>query len=124
MNIKASMKQMVGDRAFWAAWVVIGLIITAIIIIGAIYIRPSDLQVPVRYSGFGITHFYRDKWYYEIAFIVFALLVAVLHTFISARLLEVKGRQFALGFLWLTVVILAIAAVFTLAILRVAALSQ
>ncbi|TAH33622.1 hypothetical protein EYC58_00645 [Candidatus Saccharibacteria bacterium] len=124
MNIKANLKQMVGDRAFWAAWVVIGLIITAIIIIGAIYIRPSDLQVPVRYSGFGITHFYRDKWYYEIAFIVFALLVAVLHTFISARLLEVKGRQFALGFLWLTVVILAIAAVFTLAILRVAALSQ
>lgn len=124
MNIKANLRQMVGDRAFWAAWVVIGLIITAIIIIGAIYIRPSDLQVPVRYSGFGITHFYRDKWYYEIAFIVFALLVAVLHTFISARLLEVKGRQFALGFLWLTVVILAIAAVFTLAILRVAALSQ
>ena len=114
---------MVGDRAFWAAWVAIGLIILVIIIIGAIYIRPSDLQVPVRYSGFGITHFYRDKWYYEIAFIVFAVLVAVFHTLISAKLLEVKGRQFALGFLWLTVVILAIAMVFILAILRVAALS-
>ena len=123
MNIKASMKQMVGDRAFWAAWVAIGLIILVIIIIGAIYIRPSDLQVPVRYSGFGITHFYRDKWYYEIAFIVFALLVALFHTLISARLLEVKGRQFALGFLWLTTIILVIAAVFILAILRVAALS-
>lgn len=117
------MKEMVGDRAFWAAWVAIGVLIGIIVIIGAIYIRPSDLQVPVRYSGYGITHFYRDKWYYEIVFIVFAVLVAFFHTIISAKLLEVKGRQFALGFLWLTVVILAIAAVFILAILRVAALS-
>lgn len=124
MNIKANLKQMVGDRAFWAAWAAIGLMVVMIIIIGAIYIRPSDLQVPVRYSGFGITHFYRDKWYYEIAFMVFAVLVTAFHTFISARLLEVKGKQFALGFLWLTVVILVIAAVFILAILRVAALSQ
>lgn len=123
MNIKASMKQMVGDRAFWVAWVAIALVIIVIIVIGTIYIRPSDLQVPVRYSGFGITHFYRDKWYYEIAFIVFAMIVAVLHTLISAKLLETKGRQFALGFLWLTVVILAISTVFILAILRVAALS-
>ncbi len=115
---------MVGDRAFWAAWAAIGLLIIAIIIIGAIYIRPSDLQVPVRYSAFGITHFYRDRWYYEVVFIVFALLVATFHTLISARLLEVKGKQFALGFLWLTVVILAISAVFILAILRVATLSQ
>ncbi len=124
MNIKANLKQMVGDRAFWAAWAAIGLLIIAIIIIGAIYIRPSDLQVPVRYSAFGITHFYRDRWYYEVVFIVFALLVATFHTLISARLLEVKGKQFALGFLWLTVVILAISAVFILAILRVATLSQ
>ena len=114
---------MVGDRAFWAAWVAIALVLVIIIIIGAIYIRPSDLQVPVRYSGYGITHFYRDKWYYEIAFVVFAILVALFHTLISAKLLEVKGRQFALGFLWLTVVILVITAVFILAILRVAALS-
>lgn len=114
---------MAGDRAFWAAWVVIGLIVAAIVVIGIVYIRPSDLQIPVRYSGFGITHFYRDKWYYEIIFIVFALVVAALHTLISARLLEVKGKQFALGFLWLTVVVLSVSCIFILAILRIAALS-
>lgn len=117
------MKQMVGDRAFLAAWAAIGVVLLVIVLIGVVYIRPSDLQVPVRYSGFGITHFYRSKWYYEMVFIVFAVLVAVFHTLISAKLLDVKGRQFALGFLWLTVVILVIAAVFTLAIFRVAALS-
>ena len=123
MNIKAGLKDMLGDRAFWADWVVIALITVVIMILGTIYIRPSDLQVPVRYSGFGITHFYRDKWYYEIAFVIFSLLVAAFHTVISAKLLQVKGRQFALGFLWLTVVILTISTVFILAILRVAALS-
>lgn len=123
MNIKTSLREMVGDRAFWAAWITIGLLIITIATIAAIYIRPSDLQVPVRYSGFGITHFYRDKWYYEIVFVVFTLLVAVLHTLISAKLLEVKGRQFALGFLWLATIILTISVVFILAILRVAALT-
>lgn len=114
---------MVRDRSFWAAWTVIGLVLVIIIAIGAVYIRPSDLQVPVRYSGFGISHFYRDKWFYQITFIVFALVVAVFHTLISAKLFQVKGRQFALGFLWLTGVILLIGTVFILAILRIASLS-
>lgn len=114
---------MAKDRSFWFAWGVIVLLLAVIIITGAAYIRPSDLQVPVRYSGFGITHFYRDKWFYEILFIVFALLVAVSHTLISAKLLQIKGREFALGFLWLTVIVLVVSAVFILAILRVASLS-
>lgn len=123
MNIKPQLKEMVKDRSFWFAWGVIALLLAIIIITGAAYIRPSDLQVPVRYSGFGITHFYRDKWFYEILFIVFAMLVAVAHTLISAKLLQIKGREFALGFLWLTVIILVVSAVFILAILRVASLS-
>lgn len=114
---------MIGDRSFWVAWGVIALLLVIIIITGIVYIRPSDLQVPIRYSGFGVTHFYRDKWFYEILFMVFAVFVAVFHTLISAKLLQIKGREFALGFLWLTVILLVVSAVFILAILRVASLS-
>jgi len=123
-NIKASFKEMIHDRAFWASWGVIGALLIATVIISAIYIRPSDLQVPVRYSAFGLAHFSRDKWYYEFIFVVFAFLVAVMHSLISARLYDVKGRQFALAFLWMSVVVLIIGFIFTLAIFRVAALSQ
>lgn len=123
MNIKPQLKEMIGDRSFWVAWGVIALLLVIIIITGIVYIRPSDLQVPIRYSGFGVTHFYRDKWFYEILFMVFAVFVAVFHTLISAKLLQIKGREFALGFLWLTVILLVVSAVFILAILRVASLS-
>lgn len=114
---------MVGDRSFWGAWIAIGFLLVIIVLTAVVYIRPSDLQVPVRYSGFGITHFYRDKWFYELLFVLFAFLVAAFHTLISAKLLQIKGREFALGFLWLTVIVLVVSAVFILAILRVASLS-
>ena len=123
MNIKESLKQMVGDRSFWAAWAVIALLLVVIVVTAAVYVRPSDLQIPVRYTGFGITHFYRDKWFYEVLFVLFAFAVAGFHTLISAKLLQIKGREFALGFLWLTAIVLTVSAVFILAILRVAALS-
>jgi hypothetical protein len=124
MNFKHTLKQAFSDRAFFFAWLLMALLAVAIIILGATYIRPSDLQLPVRYSSFGITNFYRDKWYYLISFVLFGLLVLVMHTGISLRLLAAKGRAFALAFLWMTVAMLLIASVTIYALFRVVTLSQ
>ena len=124
MNVKQTLRQALGDRAFFFAWLLMTLLVVTIIILGASYIRPSDLQLPVRYSSFGITNFYRDKWYYLISFVVFGLIVLVMHTGISLRLLTAKGRAFALAFLWMTVAMLLIASVTIYALFRVVTLSQ
>ena len=124
MNIRESIQTILADRAFLAAWVLMLLLVLVIIVLGGIYIRPSDLQIPVRYSSFGITNFYRDKWYYLIGLIVFALLVAVMHTGISLRLMTAKGRSFAIAFLWTTIAILMVSAVMIFALFRVVTLSQ
>ena len=124
MNFKHTLTQALSDRAFFFVWLLMTLLVVVIIVLGATYIRPSDLQLPVRYSSFGITNFYRDKWYYLISFILFGLLVLVMHTGISLRLLSAKGRSFALAFLWMTVAMLLIASVTIYALFRVVTLSQ
>ena len=124
MNIKASLQTIISDRGFFAVWMLMLVLVLVIVILGAVYIRPSDLQIPVRYSSFGITNFYRDKWYYLISIIAFSLIIAVMHTGISLRLLEAKGRPFAIAFLWLTVGMRFVAAVTIFALLRVVTLSR
>ena len=124
MNFKESLSLALKDRAYVTAWAVgLGLLVL-LLIIGVVYIRPTDLQVPVRYSSFGITNFYREKWFYELSFIVFGILVSVFHTLISLRLFEQRGRSFALAFQWLTVLILIVTLATVTTILRVVSLSQ
>lgn len=124
MNIREIISHMLRDRSIVIALIVIFGLLVAIAIISVIYIRPSDLQVPIRYSAYGITNFYRDKWYYEIVLALFGFVLAGLHLAISVRLFQAKGRVVALAFLWLTAGILAITVSLLLAILQVASLSQ
>lgn len=119
MYNKAAFKQAFADRGFLAAWIVSALLFIAIAIMCAIEIRPSDLQVPIRYTAFGITNIYRAQWYAELAFAGFAVLVMVLHTFIAVRLYSLKNRDIARGFMWLSAIVLAIAFLMFLAIFRV-----
>lgn len=124
MNIKENAKFILADRGYLTAVVALLAMTLVIILIGAANIRPSELQVPVRYTSYGITNFYRDKWYYLISLVLFAVAMSVMHMLISLKLYTVKGRGLAVSFVWLSVIMLVIAAVFMYAVLRVVALSQ
>lgn len=63
-------------------------------------IHSGERQLVSHYSAFGITHFYFDKWYYSFVFIAFLLIVAVLHSIVSIKLLLTKGRPMAIMFAW------------------------
>ncbi len=86
-------------------------------------IHPSELQVVVHYTSFGPTNFYRDKWYYLLTFVGFIVLSAVIHSVISYKLLETKGRELAAAFLWLSILLVLIAAALFYQILKIASLS-
>jgi heme/copper-type cytochrome/quinol oxidase subunit 4 len=91
-----------------------------LLIMGATHIRVSELQVPVRYSSFGITNFYREQWFYQLTFMVFGLIVYLMHTLAGLKLSEKKGPDYMIAFQWLTVVILVITVVTVAAIFQVA----
>ena len=58
-------------------------------------------------------------WWYTLNFAAFAAMVFVLSILTSLKLLEIKGRQLALGWLWLTVAVLLVSTVLIGAILRI-----
>lgn len=86
----------------------------------AVSLRPSDLQVAVHYTAFGATSFYREKWYYLLSFVMFGLILAIVHSIIIVKLYVQERRQIAIMFVWLSFLILLIAWIIAHSILKVA----
>ncbi len=90
-HIRVALKHAVRDRS----WVIGALVLIALAfllaVILALQIRPSELQLPVRYTSFGSTNFYRDKWYYLLSFVFFGIFVMLMNLAISLKLYEHKG---------------------------------
>lgn len=124
MNIKAVFKEAIRDRGFIAPFIATGVVLVAILILGAINIRPSELQVPIRNTVFGIRHTYQEQWYNELSFIGFALLITVLHTLISIRLYTLKDRRYAIAFQWLSAFLLLLGFFVFISIFKVISVVQ
>lgn len=120
--MRATFQSATKDRAYLVPIVIGALLVVALFIMGIAHIRISELQVPVRYSSFGITNFYREQWFYQIAFMLFGVLLYVFHMAISIKLLKQKGREFGIAFQWLTVALLVITVITVAAIFQVAQL--
>lgn len=104
--------------------VLIGALLAVILIASSLLqIRPSEVQLPVRYSAYGVTNLYRDQWFYLITFVGAGLVILLVHPLIVLKLLQVKGREFAIGFATLTIVVAFIAILLTLAVFRVVSIS-
>lgn len=83
-------------------------------------LKPSDLQVAVHYTAFGDTSFYREKWYYLMAFVLFGVLLAILHTAIAMKLYIQGRRQIAISFILLSTLLLVITWFIAWSVLKVA----
>lgn len=123
MNMKQIIKQyllkLISDRYLLAlaAFALLLAIICAINI--GISIKPSELQLVSHYSAFGITHLYRDQWFYLITFVVFGLIVALLHIIISIKMLIIKDHSVAVMFMWAGIGVILIGWVTASAVLNV-----
>lgn len=89
----------------------------------AFMIHASELQVVVHYTSFGTTNFYRDKWYYLLSFVGFILVMAVVHSVITYKLLQKKGRDLAIAFVWMSILFVFIAVALFYQVLKIASLS-
>lgn len=120
MELKSLFKEASRSRAFVALWGVMFVQIIALAIISILYIHANQLQVPVRYSAFAEKQYFRSDWLYLFNFIGFGVVVFILNSLISLKLLGIKGRHLALSFLWTSIIVLAVAILLIAAILRVA----
>lgn len=118
--MKTTFQSSIKNRSYLAPLVIGALLVIILLIMGAVNIRVSELQVPVRYSSFGITNFYREQWFYQLAFMAFGLIVYVMHTMIGLKLYQKKGHDFAVAFQWLTVAMLIFTLITVGAIFQIA----
>ena len=101
--------------------VVVNVLLALVIIISfAITIKPKETQVIVQHSAFSVTGLYRGHWYSLWAYGVLQLMITVGHIILSAKLAAAQRRDLALAFLWLTIAVSVMLALFAYSIIVIA----
>jgi hypothetical protein len=118
-NFIQSIKELVTNRYLTTLSIILVLLSVAFILYIILTVRPSDLQLVTHYSAFGVTHLYRDQWFYLLTFGGFAVLVAFFHIAIAIKLYITKGHPLALMFAWLGIGIIVFAWITAISIINV-----
>lgn len=82
-------------------------------------LHASDVQVPVRYTGFGQTSIYRDQWYAQYSYVGFAVIIAAINGFLAVKLYQLR-RMLGLGLLGMSIFVVILAVVVVSAMLNLA----
>lgn len=114
-----SIKELVTNRYLTTLSIILVLLTVAFIVYIAISVRPSDLQLVTHYTAFGVTHLYRDQWFYLLTFIGFAVLTAFLHIAIAIKMYITKGHPLAIMFAWFGIGVIVFAWVTAISIINV-----
>jgi hypothetical protein len=122
-RITKAIELLISDRPLLFLATGIGLLALSFVLYVAFSLSPTELQVATRFTSFGETQLYRNKWYYLISFIVVAIVIAVAHVGLMIKLKARNIRSMALAFGWLTVGLLVILFVVTQRVLSSAFLS-
>jgi len=118
-NFIHSLKELVTNRYLTTLSIILVLLSVAFIIYILLTVRPSDLQLVTHYTAFGVTHLYRDQWFYLLSFVGFAVLVAFLHVAIAIKLYITKGHPLAIMFAWFGIGIIIFAWITAISIINV-----
>jgi hypothetical protein len=121
---RLQLKSLLADRGYLMAIAGMALLLAAVAIIAAVYVRPGELRVPVRYSRFDPKNYTLGSWYSLLGYVGFAVIVFVGHVLTSAKLYQAKGRQFAVAYVSIGSLILVITAVYFLSIAKIVSLTQ
>lgn len=113
-------KSFLRDRTMVSLTIVLFLVAVIYIVYIALALEPSDLQVAIRYTAFGDTHFYRDKWYYLLSFILFGITLAGVHTALAVKLFGRQQRQLAALLLIFTIFLFVIGWIIARSVLQIA----
>jgi|TARA_B100001245_G_scaffold142721_1_gene106424 hypothetical protein len=113
---------LVNDRHLLVALLLLLLAGVSLLVFLAFGIDPTERQVAVHYTSFGTTNFYREKWYYLLSFAVYVVVLMAVHSVITLKILQEKGRELAVVFAWMGLVLVVISAALLFQILKVASI--
>jgi hypothetical protein len=118
-NFIQSIKELTTNRYLTTLSIILVLLTIAFVIYIALTVHPCDLQLVTHYTAFGVTHLYRDQWFYLLSFIGFAVLSTFLHIAIAIKIYVTKGHPLAIMFLWLGIGIIIFAWITAISIINV-----
>ena len=118
-TIKHSFKELITNRYLTVLSIVTVVLMLAYVVYIFITVRPSELQLVTHYTAYGVTHLYRDQWFYLLSFAAFGVLVAFFHISLAIKLYITKGHPLAIMFAWLGIGIIILAWVTSFAIINV-----
>lgn len=118
-NFIQSLKELLTNRYLTVLSFVTVILAVVLVIYIAVKVHPSDLQLVTHYTAFGVTHLYRNQWFYLLTFILFAVLAAFLHIAIAIKIYIAKGHPLAIMFSWLGIGVLILALITAVSIINV-----
>ena len=118
-TIKHSFKELTTNRYLTILTIVTLVLTLAYVAYIFVFVRPSELQLVTHYSAYGVTHLYRDQWFYLLSFGGFGIIVALLHTALSLKMFLTKGHPLAIMFAWIGIGIIILAWVTSFSIINV-----
>lgn len=118
-TVTQSLKELFTNRYLTTLSIVLAVLAIAFVVYIAVAVRPSELQLVTHYTAYGMTHLYRDQWFYLLAFAVFAVVVAFLHIALAIKVYVTKGHPLAIMVAWLGIGVIVFAWVTSIAIINV-----
>lgn len=118
-TVTQSLKELFTNRYLATLSIVLAVLAIAFVVYIAVAVRPSELQLVTHYTAYGMTHLYRDQWFYLLTFAVFALLVAFFHIALAIKVYVTKGHPLAIMVAWLGIGVIVFAWVTSIAIINV-----
>lgn len=118
-TIKTAFKELITNRYLTVLSGVLIVLAIAFVIYISIAVRPSELQLVTHYTAFGVTHLYRDQWFYLFTFGAFAVMVAFFHISLAIKVYITKGHPLAIMVAWLGIGILVFAWIAALSLINV-----
>lgn len=122
-RLLSSFQDLFQDKRLLGLSIAILVVTLVYVLYVALSLGPTEQQIATRYSAFGETHLYRNKWYYLLTFIIFAFTIAVSHIMLMIKLKERGIRSLGVAFGILTLIIFAILFFVTRSVLGIAYLS-
>lgn len=116
---KADWLAIAKDRTAIILFLLLGLAGIVLFITTILRIHSSDIQLPARYTGYGLALIYREQWYAQLAYSGFTLLVLGVNSFLAIKLYQLQ-RLFGLGFLIMSIFLVIMCVVVANAIFNLA----
>lgn len=118
-TITHSFKELITNRYLTVLSVITVILAAAFVIYIGFVVRPSELQLVTHYTAYGVTHLYRDQWFYLLSFGGFAVIIALINIGMALKVFLTKGHPLAIMFAWFGIGIMVFAWLISFSIINV-----